>query len=105
MRHGSGTLFGIGKFGGQVPQYAQFSQTVPSHHRALFNQAEFEARLDREDMGSEAADEDGEGISLSSNNENDPGHGWENTRRRHVSNPGTGQTYMTEQYARDARDY
>ena len=62
------------------------------------NQAEVEARLNREDMGSDAADDDGEIISLSSNNEIDPNNpnGWENRRRR-VSNPGIGggQTYMT----------
>ena len=60
-----------------------------------------EACLNREDMASEAADEDGEIISLSSNTEIDPNNpnGWENRRRR-VSNPGIGgaggqQTYLT----------
>ena len=51
-------------------------------------------------MGSEAADEDNELISLSSNNEIDPNNplGWENLRRR-ASNPANteqaAQTYLT----------
>jgi hypothetical protein len=71
------------------------------------NQADVEARLKREDMGSEAADEDNELISLSSNNEIDPNNplGWENLRRR-ASNPANTenpQTYLTAQQMKEFR--
>jgi hypothetical protein len=73
----------------------------------LLNQADVEARLKREDMGSEAGDEDNELISLSSNNEIDPNNplGWENLRRR-ASNPvntGNPQTYLTAQQMKEFR--